>query len=143
MELMIVIAVIAILMGLILPSFKGMKDEAQASRVTGDLRTLQTALESFFIHNGNQYPSPDANWQDSLIHAQPQILQKQLFDPFSPEKKPYQYQLKGVYYCIWSVGFNGLGKVTAIDPQSGRMTLAGKPILVTNGDGSFSQIEGN
>ena len=52
-ELMIVMAVIAILVGIILPSFKGMKDEAQYSKVLGDLRTLQTAVESFSIHNNH------------------------------------------------------------------------------------------
>lgn len=133
-ELMIVMAVIAILMGLILPSFKGMKEEAQHSRVLGDLRTLQTALESYFIHNENQYPAQNAEWQGTLLGAQPKILKKVLIDPFNPEKKPYSYILSGMYYAIWSSGFKNDGAVVKIEPQTGKVIVKGTPILVTNGE---------
>jgi prepilin-type N-terminal cleavage/methylation domain-containing protein len=133
-ELMIVMAVIAILMGLILPSFKGMKEEAQHSRVIGDLRTLQTALESFYIHNENQYPPQGADWQNTLLNAQPKILKKVLIDPFTIDKKPYSYLLSGVYYAIWSAGFKNDGIVVKIDPQTGKVVVKSTPILVTNGE---------
>lgn len=133
-ELMIVMAVIAILMGLILPSFKGMKEEAQHSRVLGDLRTLQTALESYFIHHDNQYPPAGPNWQESLLNASPKILQKVLVDPFSPGKKTYGYMINGSFYGIWSVGFKNDGAITQIDPQTGRISKIGSPIVVFNGE---------
>ena len=40
-ELLVVITVIAILVGLALPRFKGMQDEGNIAKVKGELRTLQ------------------------------------------------------------------------------------------------------
>ena len=134
MELMIVMAVIAILMGLILPSFKGVKEEAQHSRVMGDLRTLQTALESYFIHHDNQYPAAGADWQKALLEATPKILQKNLTDPFSANKQPYFYMVNGFYYAIWSVGFKKDGSVGKVDEKTGKVTVNSEPIWVSNGD---------
>jgi prepilin-type N-terminal cleavage/methylation domain-containing protein len=137
-ELMIVMAVIAILMGLILPSFKGMKEEAQHSRVLGDLRTLQTALESYFIHHDNQYPPSGPNWQEALLNATPKILQKLLEDPFSSSKKPYTYVVNGSFYAVWSVGFKNDGGITQVDPQTGKVTKTGTPLFVSNGENQQS-----
>ncbi len=131
-ELMIVMAVIAILIGIILPSFKGMKDEAQYSKVRGDLRTLQTAVESFSIHHGQNFPKMGDDWQKQLLTAQPKLIEKEMIDPFSPQKKPYQYFVSGNYYVIWSVGVDGKGKVLSINPQTGKVIFQGNPIYVTN-----------
>lgn len=135
-ELMIVMAVIAILMGLILPSFKGMKEEAQHSRVQGDLRTLQTAIESYYIHHENQYPQSGDDWQKALLNSSPKILQKELIDPFSMEKKTYSYLLTGFYYVIWSKGFKNDGIINKIDSETGKLFITGSPIRVSNSDQS-------
>ena len=131
-ELMIVMAVIAILIGIILPSFKGMKDEAQYSKVRGDLRTLQTAVESFSIHHGQKFPEMGPDWQKQLLNSKPKLIEKEMIDPFSPEKKPYQYVVTGNYYVIWSVGVDGKGKVLSINPQTGKVIKQGDPIWVSN-----------
>ena len=55
-ELLIVIAVISILVGIALPRFRGMREEGLIAQAKGELRTIQTALESYFIHN-NAYPT--------------------------------------------------------------------------------------
>ena len=133
-ELMIVMAVIAILVGIILPSFKGMKDEAQYSKVLGDLRTLQTALESFSIHNKQQFPETGPNWQDQLMNSSPKLIDKIMIDPFSPTKSPYQYLVTGPYYVIWSVGLEKDSKVLSVNPQTGKVIEQSKPIWVSNSD---------
>jgi prepilin-type N-terminal cleavage/methylation domain-containing protein len=133
-ELMIVMAVIAILVGIILPSFKGMKNEALYSKVQGDLRTLQTAVESFSIHHNQQFPVMGPGWQDQLLNSSPRLIDKIMTDPFSPTNEPYQYMLIGTNYAIWSAGLKKTGKVLSIDPQTGKVRDLNDPIWVSNSD---------
>ena len=65
-ELLIVIAVISILIGIALPRFRGMQEEGKIAQAKGELRTLQTAVESYYIHNSNTYPAAGATWQSAL-----------------------------------------------------------------------------
>ncbi len=51
-ELLIVIAIIAILALIAVPNFLEAQTRAKVSRVTADLRTLKTGLESYFADNG-------------------------------------------------------------------------------------------
>ncbi|UCD15446.1 MAG: prepilin-type N-terminal cleavage/methylation domain-containing protein, partial [Candidatus Omnitrophota bacterium] len=46
-ELLIVIAVISILLSIALPRFRGMQEEGNIAKAKGELRTLQTAVESY------------------------------------------------------------------------------------------------
>lgn len=110
-ELLIVIAVISILIGIALPRFKGMQDEGNIARAKGELRTLQTAVESFFIHNNQAYPSAL-----SLVTSQtPQIVTSIPTDPFSSTSAAYQYVRGGTnnkFYVLFSVGPAGNGSAT-------------------------------
>ena len=123
-ELMIVIAVMAILIGISLPYFKGMQDEGNVAKAAGELRTLGTAIESFYIHN-NEYPvqatSPDSDWQtdaNSLSTASPMILRTALTDPFKTSQE-YSYATSASsgsqYYVIFSVGPDGTAVITGIN----------------------------
>ena len=49
-ELMIVIVIISILIGAALPRFKGMQDEANQTKAQAELRTMQIAVESYYIN---------------------------------------------------------------------------------------------
>ena len=133
-ELLIVIAVIAILVGIALPRFKGMQDEGKITQAKGELRTLQTAVESYYIHNANTYP---ANIDGDLTDAVPNIIGAlSPADPFNGTNK-YGYATDGAtpvkYYAIYSTGIDGdgsaavstLGVVTESNPTS--------CIYVTNG----------
>jgi prepilin-type N-terminal cleavage/methylation domain-containing protein len=55
-ELLIVVAIIAILAAIAVPNFLEAQTRAKVSRVRADLRSLATALESYFIDN-NAYPA--------------------------------------------------------------------------------------
>jgi general secretion pathway protein G len=60
-ELLVVISVIAILLGIIIPRFKGMQEEANRSKAKAELKTLQVAVESWYIHQNPQaYPPTSA-----------------------------------------------------------------------------------
>lgn len=61
-ELLVVVAVIAILAAIALPNFLEAQTRAKVSRVEADLRTITTGLEIYFVDN-NSYP-PSATGPD-------------------------------------------------------------------------------
>ena len=110
-ELMIVIAVISILIGIALPRFRGMQAEGLIAQAKGELRTLQTAVESYYIHNNNTYPATgSAALGTALGSATPSIIDYVPADPFSASD--YVYVMGGTnskYYIIYSAGPGGNG----------------------------------
>ena len=136
-ELLIVIAVIAILVGIALPRFKGMRDEGNITRAKGELRTLQTAVESYRIHTG-AYPAA-AGFEATLIAATPQIFSAAMNDPFAAAGTPYVLVLSsgttGNFYAVYSVGPGGNGTVSAVSDTTGAVTETNGSscIYVSNG----------
>jgi prepilin-type N-terminal cleavage/methylation domain-containing protein len=59
-ELLIVVAIIAILAAIAVPNFLEAQTRAKVSRVKADMRTVATALESYCVDN-NKYPPNDEN----------------------------------------------------------------------------------
>jgi type II secretion system protein G len=59
-ELLIVVAIIAILAAIAVPNFLEAQTRAKASRVKNDMRTLATALESYAV-DYNRYPGDQDN----------------------------------------------------------------------------------
>ena len=85
-EMMIVIVVIAILIGVLLPNFRGTQDEASEQRARSEMRTLTTAIESYYIHNSNSLPAT----LTALITATPRIISVVPDDPFRSGSNDYQ-----------------------------------------------------
>ncbi|UCB57810.1 MAG: type II secretion system protein [Candidatus Omnitrophota bacterium] len=148
-EMLIVIAVIAILVGIALPRLRGMREEGNYAKANGELKTLQAALESYFIHY-KAYPvqitTPDAEWQDddagSLTKAVPKLISTPLKDPFTPGgATEYRYatsaSVNSDYYVIFSVGFDGIPDITGIGADGLLNGTDDDDIFVTNGDGLF------
>ena len=127
-EMMIVIVVIAILIVVLLPQFRGTQDEASIQRARSELRTLATAIESFYIHNSNALP---ANLT-ALITVTPRIISTVPDDPFRTGSTDYTYLVNGQYYVITSWGVDRLQNITAIS-AGGVLTGSGDDICVTNG----------
>ncbi len=128
-ELLIVIAVISILIGIALPRFKGMQDEGNIAKVKGELRTLQTAVESYYIHNSNVYPTA----LSSLTSSTPTIVSAIPDDPFNPGSAYGYAQSTNVkYYVIYSKGTAG---TSAAISDTGTVTETGGTtvIWVSNG----------
>ena len=132
LELLIVIAVIAILVGIALPRFKGMKDEGNYAKAKGELRTIQSAVESYYLHNASAYP---ANIGAALTGATPQIIATTPVDPFSTTSANYGYfrSPNGNYYIAFSVGVGGTATITGIDNTGALTGAAGDDIYVSNG----------
>jgi type II secretion system protein G len=58
-ELLIVVAIIAILAAIAVPNFIEAQTRAKVSRVKSDLRTLATAIESYYVDHGTYPPDGD------------------------------------------------------------------------------------
>src|SRR6266404_557335 len=55
-ELLIVIGIIAILIGLLFPAFKGVQDQARRTQAKNDLTQIVTAVNAFYTEYG-RYPT--------------------------------------------------------------------------------------
>ena len=56
-ELMIVIAIIAILAAILIPNFLHARAESQTSACEGNLKQIATALEEYAVDNSGNYPA--------------------------------------------------------------------------------------
>ena len=130
-EIMIVIVVIAILIGVLLPNFRGTQDEAMTQRSRSEMRTLATATESYYIHNSNTLP---ANLT-ALISATPRIINVVPDDPFRSGSNDYSYakDTNGVYYVLWSYGVDRTAGITGISTAGALTGTQGDDLCVTNG----------
>ena len=145
-EILIVIAVIAILAGISLPYMKGMQDEGNTAKAAGELRTLATAVESFYIHNSRSYPvqttAVDSAWQsdtNSVTTASPTIIKSVIYDPFVPGgSTEYSYATSDTsgsqYYVIFSVGPDNTAGVTGVNTSGVVQGTVGDDIYITNGE---------
>ncbi|MDP3791431.1 MAG: type II secretion system protein [Candidatus Omnitrophota bacterium] len=134
LELLIVIAVIAILVGIALPRFRGMQDEGNIAKAKGELRMLQTAVESYYIHNNSTLPATTA----ALTTAVPQIAPTVLpTDPFGGAA--YGYNQGTTFFVLYSVGpslngaatINAAGTVTEVNGSSCVYVTNGGPVDTT------------
>ena len=134
-ELMIVIAVIAILLGIALPRLRGMIDEGNTAKSAAELRALQTAVESYYIHNNKVYPATGSTWQSALTGATPKLIGTALNDPFAVSATQYQFakDTNGKYYVIWAVGPDATAGVTGISTAGAVSGTVGDDIYVSNG----------
>ena len=129
-EMMIVIVVIAILLGVLLPQFRGTQDEAATQRARSELRTLATALESYYIHNSNAFPAA----LSSLTSATPRIVSSIPDDPFRAATD-YSYYVSGNshYYVVFSYGPNRAAEITAISNTGVLTGTVTDDVCVTDG----------
>lgn len=135
-ELLIVIAVISILIGIALPRFKGMQDEGNIAKAKAELRTLQTAVESYYIHHSNTYPATgSAALEAALADAVPNIIDSVPTDPFSSTGADYVYVMGGTnskFYIIYSAGPSGDGVAAIVDDAVSQTTNGASCIYVSN-----------
>ncbi len=135
-ELLIVIAVISILIGIALPRFRGMQEEGNIAKAKGELRTLQTAVESYYIHNNRTYPATgSAALETALSTAKPNIIDYVPTDSFSGTGADYVYVMGGTnskFYIIYSVGPGGNGSAVISLTDTVTETNGSSCIYVSN-----------
>ncbi|MGD0337023.1 MAG: prepilin-type N-terminal cleavage/methylation domain-containing protein [Candidatus Omnitrophota bacterium] len=131
LELLMVIMVIAILIGIALPRFRGMVEEGNVVKAKGELRTLQIAVENYYMHHTNAYPT--AITGTTLTGDTPQIVSVLPTDPFNGASNYGYAQGGSKYYVIYSVGPANCTNAT-IDASTGNVTeTGGNCIYVSNG----------
>jgi prepilin-type N-terminal cleavage/methylation domain-containing protein len=86
-ELLIVVAIIAILAAIAIPNFLQAQVRAKVSRAKGELRTVTTGLESYYVDNNSypittETPEPDGIIPVSLSTPVSYITQARPYDPF-------------------------------------------------------------
>src|SRR5580693_2916674 len=66
-EIMIVVAIIALLAAIALPNFLRARKRSQATRILEDLRIIDTAIDQYAIEN-NKTTGATANWTDIQLY---------------------------------------------------------------------------
>ncbi|NLE64754.1 MAG: hypothetical protein GX606_02420 [Elusimicrobia bacterium] len=130
LELLAAMVVIIILASIVGPKVKGMQDEAKAARARNELKTLQTAVESYYRNQNNTLPG---NITTDLTGATPQLITSSLVDPFASNgTDTYKYLKTGAFYAICSVGFNRI-RETTVPEADGSLYPSGDDLCRTNG----------
>jgi len=130
-ELLIVMAVIAILVGIAVPSFRAIQNQAWTAKAQGDIKVIKMACESYYIQH-RAFPSA-ATYQTLLLSETPPMLESNLYDPFGGATDMYKYALSpdAKFYVVYSVGPGGNG--TATVANTGIVTTTNSPIWISNG----------
>ena len=138
-ELLVVISVIAILVGIAVPRFRGMQDEANTSKANAELRVLETATESYYMNQTpNTYPATVTTLCAAYLNsASPLIISDALTDPFRTGGAEYNYirSANGNYYVMFSYGVDGAADITGISDAGVLAGVDDDDLYSTNGTG--------
>jgi prepilin-type N-terminal cleavage/methylation domain-containing protein len=133
-ELVIVMAVIALILAVVIPNLRGMQQEGQLTKAEGELQTLKTAVTSYWRNNSNAYP---ADIQKSLTTASPPIITALLNDPWKTDASgTYGYTTGtdatfGDYFIIYTKGPKA-DSAPAFDAASQSVKYTGSGRVVSN-----------
>ena len=87
-ELMIVIAIIAVLAGILIPNFLHARAESQTAACEGNERQIATALEEYAVDTGGKYPPSGVVAAGMLGPTEPYLASTPL-DPVT--QAPYHF----------------------------------------------------
>lgn len=115
MELMVVVAVLAIIAAAVVLSLRNITHDAKESIAKSDLRTLVTAVVIYESRH-QAYP-PVTDWETYLQNDDPRVIDRIPADPFNSSNNQYIYKLNtdspaGKTYVILSVGTDGIDNTT-------------------------------
>ena len=133
-ELVIVMAVIAVILSVVIPNLRGMQAESQLTKSEGELNTLKTAITSYWRNNSNAYPS---NIVADLVNASPQIIPASLQDPFNTSSGTYGYMSGndtdfGDYFAVYTKGPKADTTTVTWDGTNNQITYTGGGRVVSN-----------
>lgn len=134
-EILIVLTAMAALIGIALPTLTSMQEEAKILQAKGDLRTLQTAMESYYMHNNRTYPTALTD----LTTATPQVISAVPNDPFTGAvyADPI-FDTNDRYYVLYSQGQDSTATAPTI-ADTGIVTADPTIIYISN---SHHDVEG-
>ena len=105
-ELLIAIAILAILGTLVISRFTGVVPRAQRTVAEANIKTFETALAAYYFRF-NQYPTTEEGLQKL---AEVELLENAKAALIDPWERPYNYRYPGIYSNkpeIWSYGADG------------------------------------
>ena len=111
LELLVVITLIILIAGIAIPRFAGVTDEGRKAKARGELKTLQTAIESYLLNTSPTLPAAAGgnltDIQTALEGATPRLVGEvtDFVDPFTASSTYlYKIDTNSRYYVIHSVG---------------------------------------
>lgn len=130
-ELLIVIAVVAIIAAAVILNLTGIMPEAKNATAQSDLANIEAAVLTYEAKH-YAFP-PQDSWEDYLTSESPRLIDRIPEDPWASGGAKYQYFLDVTStpgtYLILSVGPNGVRNATVGDDQ---VTDREDDIIVTN-----------
>ncbi len=136
LEILVVLTVLAILIGIAVPRIKAMQDQANIQKTKSELKTLQTAVETYKLNHA-AYP---ANIGAALTGETSPVITTALSDPFSSGgAAPYGYQVTGNFYVLYGYGADQTVSISAISSTGTITGSASLDVCLTNAsDGTGS-----
>lgn len=129
-EILLVVAIIAFLVAILVPSIGNVGADAKQKAIKADLNTLRAALETYRLNHGS-YPF-QTSWGTNLTSETNRLIDRMPADPYSAGGTGnYSYSLTGTTYAIYSLGVGGTGAINTATADTCTCT-AGSPIYVTN-----------
>ncbi len=140
LEILVVITLIIIIAGIALPRFAGVTDEGRKAKAKAEIKTFQTALESYLLNTSSTVPGGNfATAGVALEAATPRLIGKTstMYDPFGATATTTYRLLRSPnqkYYVVWSIGPDKSSNISGVD-NTGNVTpvATGDDIFVTNG----------
>ena len=137
LEILVVITLIIIIAGIAIPRFSGVSDEGKRAKAAAEVKTLQTALESYLLKTTPVVPATWAALETALEGASPRLVGEvsKFVDPFTAAANyTYMKSANNKYYVIFSIGPDRTADITGIT-DTGDITPASPDddIFSTNG----------
>jgi prepilin-type N-terminal cleavage/methylation domain-containing protein len=139
LEILVVLAVLAILIGTALPRVKGMQDLATVSKIKAELKQVKTAVETYYLNRiPHVFPASTPTLIGDVLLAEPNPVTSSppLRDPFgATATTEYNYLLSGngMYYVIYSRGLGSNGSASI--SNAGVASPINGAYCATNGTG--------
>lgn len=128
LEMMVVVAIIAILAAILIPNFTRARAQAQTAACLGNMKTIATALELYYTDNETYPPNLAKTPVDSTFAKTMDGYLNQIpVDPAAGAGKYYEIsdsQTSGVWsYTIWCPGAHDPATLQNISPGTTDTTL--------------------
>ncbi len=138
LEILVVISLILIIAGIALPKFIGVSDEGKKAKAAAELKTMQTALESYLLNTASTVPADFSALETALEGATPRLIGdgSKFYDPFGATATTnylYKKSSNDKYYVLHSLGPDKAADITAVSAAG---VISGGPdddIYVSNG----------
>ncbi len=136
LEMIVVLALIAVILGVFIYRLGGVGDQNRIETARGDLRAIQTAINAYYLNHNNTFPSGTDWLNNDLVNDNPRVLRQIVYDPFRSGNVEYSYVLRVNYYVAFSYGPDKTQDITGIRGDTGELLGQNDDdIYITNGVG--------